>query len=71
MKRFEEQPFNCEYFSKLYIGADLKRTVMKRKYKKFMEFYVDASSLLIAIYVILYIIFNNINHFYAYHLLSK
>ena len=36
-----------------------------------MEFYADASSLLIAIYGILEIIFNYINNFYANHSLSK
>ena len=36
-----------------------------------MEFYADASSLLIAIYGILEIIFNYVNDFYANHSLSK
>ena len=71
MNRFEEQPFDYQYFSKLYIRVDLKRTVIKRKYQKFMEFYADASSFLIAIYDILFFIFNYINHFYAFHSLSK
>ena len=71
MNRFEENPNDYDYYSKIYIRADLKRTVIKRKYQKFMEFYADASSLLIAIYAILDIIFNYINHFYAYHSLSK
>ena len=71
MNRFEEHPLDYEYYSKLYVRADLKRTVIKRKYQKFMEFWADASSLLIAIYEILYVIINYINHFYAYHSLSK
>ena len=57
MNRFEEHPYEYEYYSKIYIRADLKKTVIKRKYQKFMEFYADASSLLIAIYGILEIIF--------------
>jgi len=36
-----------------------------------MEFYVDASSILIDIYKIIVIIFNFLNSFYAYHSLSK
>ena len=71
MNRFEEHPYEYEYYSKIYIRADLKKTVIKRKYQKFMEFYADASSLLIAIYGILDFIFNYINTFYANHSLSK
>ena len=71
MNRFVEHPFDYEYYSKLYLRADLKRTVIKRKYQKFMEFWADASSLLIAIYEIVCVIINYINHFYAYHSLSK
>ena len=36
-----------------------------------MEFYADASSILIAIYEIIVIIFHFINNFNAYHSLSK
>ena len=60
MNRFTEHPDEYEYYTKIYIRADLKKTVIKRKYQKFMEFYADASSLLIAIYAILDIIFNYI-----------
>ena len=71
MKRFDDHPDEFEYYTKIYIRADLKKTVIKRKYQKFMEFYADASSLLIAIYGILDFIFNYINTFYANHSLSK
>ena len=71
MTRFEDKPVEYDFYSKIYIRADLKRTVIKRKYQKFMEFYADASSLLIAIYAILDIIFNYVNTFYAHHSLSK
>ena len=71
MNRFDEHPDEYEYYTKIYIRADLKKTVIKRKYQKFMEFYADASSLLIAIFAILEVIFNYINTFYAYHSLSK
>ena len=65
LKRFEEQPAEYDYYSKVYIRAELKKTVIKRKYQKFMEFYADASSLLIAIFEILVVIFNYVDTFYA------
>ena len=71
LKRFEEQPAEYEYYSKVYIRAELKKTVIKRKYQKFMEFYADASSLLIAIFEILVLIFNYVDTFYAHHSLAK
>ena len=58
-------------YVKVYIRADTKRTDVKRKYQKLMEFYADASSLLIALYEILIIIFNFINNFWAEQALSK
>ena len=69
--RIESQPEEYDYFTKIYIRAELKRTIIKRKYQKFMEFYADASSLLVAIYEILVIIFNFIDTFYAHHSLAK
>ena len=58
-------------YAKVFIRADTKRTDVKRKYQKVMEFYADASSLLIALYDILIIIFNFINNFWAEQTLSK
>ena len=58
-------------YAKVYIRADTKRTDVKRKYQKVMEFYADASSLLIALYEVLIIIFNYINQFWAEQTLSK
>ena len=58
-------------YAKVYIRADTKRTEVKRKYQKVMEFYADASSLLIALYEVLIIIFNHINQFWAEQTLSK
>ena len=71
INRFETQIDEYEYYSKVYIRAELKKTVIKRKYQKFMEFYADASSLLIAIFEILVIIFNFVDTFYAHHALAK
>ena len=58
-------------YIKVFIRADTKRTDVKRKYQKIIEFYADASSLLIALYEILIIIFNFINNFWAEQTLSK
>ena len=63
--------YEYDFYSKIYIRADLKKTYIKRKYKKFMEFYEDASSLLIAIYDIVTIILNYFSSFYGYYNLSK
>ena len=58
-------------YAKVFIRAVTKRTDVKRRYQKVMEFYADASSLLIALYEILIIIFNYINNFWAEQSLSK
>ena len=63
--------YDYENYAKVYLRADTKRTDVKRKYQKFMEFYADASSLLIALYEILGIIFSFINTFWAEQNLSK
>ena len=56
---------------KLFFKADTRKTDVKRKYQNIMEFYANASSLLIAFYEILLIIFSFINTFYAELSLSK
>ena len=71
MERYTTRPHNYQKYAKIYIRADLKKTIIQRKYQKFMEFYADASSILIALYEIIYFVFSFINYFYAYHSLSK
>ena len=58
-------------FVKLYIRADTKKTEIKRKYQKINEFYADASSLLIAVYEILIIVFELLNFFWAHQSLAR
>ena len=58
-------------WAKLYFRSDTRKTDVKRKYQNIMEFYADASSLLIGFYEILIIIFSFINNFYAELSLSK
>ena len=65
------KPSYYDYFSKVYIRADLKKTVIKRRYQKFTEFFADSFSILMAIFEILCIIFYFIYNFSAYYNLSK
>ena len=56
---------------KLFFRADTRKTDVKRKYQNLMEFYADASCLLMGFYEILIVIINFINNFYAEVSLSK
>ena len=69
--RTDTKPNNYQNYARLYLRADLKKTIIKRKYQKFMEFFADASSILVALYDILFFVFNFIDYFYAYHSLSQ
>ena len=69
--RGNTKPTDYLDYAKMYIRADTKKTEIKRKYQKIMEFYADASSLMIALFEILYIIFQFINTFYAEHSVTK
>ena len=64
-------PHNRYSYAKVYIRADTKKTIIKRNYQKLMEFYANATSLLIGIFRALVIIFNFINNFYAENSLSR
>ena len=66
-----EKPEDYDCYAKFYIRADIKKTEIKRKYQKIMEFYADVYSLLIALLYILIAILNFINSFYANHSLGK
>ena len=70
LNRISTQTSNYDKYAKLYLRSDLKRTIIIRRYQKFMEFFADASSLLIALYDILFIIFSFVDNFYAFHSLS-
>ena len=58
-------------WAKLFFRADTRKIYVKRKYQKVMEFYADASSLLVGVFRVLLFIFNYINSFYAELSLSK
>ena len=71
LERNKTRPYNYDKYAKLYMRADLKKLYITRRYQKVMEFYADASSFLIAIYEITYLILNFIDFFYAYHSLAQ
>ena len=58
-------------YANIYIRADTSKTIIKRKYQKVMEFYADSSSMLIALFEVLFIVFCFVNRFYADHSLAK
>ena len=51
--------------------SDTRKTDIKRRYQKLMEFYADSSSLLIGLYEILLIVLGYINTFYAEYSISN
>ena len=71
LDRGTSNPSDKIRYANIYIRADTSKTVIKRKYQKVMEFYADSSSLLIALFELIYFIFSFINRFYADHSLSK
>ena len=71
LNRFEEKPTDYKNYLKIYIRADTKKTEVKRRYQKIIEFFADASSLLMAFFEIIYFIITFINNFYANYSLSK
>ena len=71
LNRKQTKPPKFEFFSKIYLRADLKKTIIKRKYQRLMEFYASTSCLLNAIYKILVLFFNYIDNFYGFHSISK
>ena len=71
LDRGNTKPKDYNTYAKIYIRADTKKTTIKRKYQKIMEFYADSSSILIALFEIIYFIFSYNNGFLADHSLSK
>ena len=65
LNRSITNPPNTYDYAKIYIRADLKKTDIRRNYQKLMEFYANATSLLIGIFRVLLIIFNFIDGFYG------
>ena len=71
MKRFESKPLEYNIYAKIYIRADTRKTEIKRKYQKLIEFYADSSSITRGLAYILYAIIKFFNNFYAQHSISK
>ena len=64
-------PPNRANYAKIYMRSDTRKTDIKRRYQKLMEFYADSSSLLIGLYEILLIVLGYINTFYAEYSISN
>ncbi len=71
LDRKTNKPPKYEYFSKIYLRADLKKTIIKRKYQRLMEFYASTSCLLMAIFKLLNLVFSNTDEFYRNHSITK
>ena len=71
MDRIHSNRNDRNNYARIYIRADTKRTDVKRRYQKLMEFYADLSSIVISLYRLMIIFFNYINTFYAMHSVSK
>jgi hypothetical protein len=71
LNRGVKKPSGYKNYAKIYVRADTKKTEIKRKYQKVIEFYADSSSMLIGLFEILLFIFNYINSFYADNSFAK
>ena len=71
LNRSITNPPNSYDYAKIYIRADTKKTDIRRNYQKLMEFYANATSLLIGIFRVLVIVFNFIDGFYAENSITK
>ena len=71
LEREKNKPSLYTDYAKLYVRADTKKTEIRRTYQKLTEFFADASSLMIAIYDVLVIVFSLINNFFAEQAIIK
>ena len=71
MNRFEYKQGDYNVYTKVYIWADTRKTEIKRKSQKLIEFYADSSSITRGLAYILYAIIRFFNNFYAHHSISK
>ena len=71
INRFESKLKEYNIYAKIYFRADSRKTEIKRKYQKLIEFYADSSSITTALLYIIYSIVKFFNSFYAQHSISK
>ena len=71
LNRSITKPPDYAYYSKIYMRADTKKTVIRRTYQNLMEFYANISSLMIGVLRVLIFILNYFNNFYAEFSFSK
>ena len=46
LERINNKIENYKNYAKIFLRADIKKSIINRRYQKFMEFYADDSSLL-------------------------
>ena len=68
---YKDNSSNDNSYARIYLKSDTRKSYIKRKYQKFIEFFADISSIFICIYLLLKIMVNYINNFFAYFSLSK
>ena len=71
INRFETKPANSKNYARMYIRADTKKTEIKRKYQKLIEFYADSTSIMRGLFSFLLIILNFFNIFFSEYSISK
>ena len=64
-------PKDYQNYAEVFIRADTKKLIIKRRYQNLMECYADSSSLLFGVFKVLCFIFGFINTFYANISISK
>ena len=68
---YKDNSSNDYSYARIYLKSDTRKSYIKRKYQKFIEFFADISSIFICIYLLLKIMVNYIDNFFAYFSLSK
>ena len=68
---YKDNSSNDYSYARIYLKSDTRKSYIKRKYQKFIEFIADISSIFICIYLLLKIMVNYIDNFFAYFSLSK
>ncbi len=63
--RFSVKPYNYYIFAKIYLRADLERTIIQRKYMKLTEFAANMSSILYQVLLFLFFVGTQLNKLYS------
>ena len=71
LNRFASKLPEYQYYMKIYIRADIKKTEIKRRYQKLLEYFADSYSILMGFFKAIFFIITFFNDFYAKHSISK